>query len=411
MRITRINQRPNSNKLLTKPKQPRRKIKRYVKESEIPNALDVTEPLNIPGIFTYSDYRRNAQSVAMIRHQINQAIFNYGIDLQYFRKFNTFFKDGVEEENHANLIYGEDTTAEFYASGMIRAYVSVDNMAWSFNQIGLEGTEQVNIYVSIDNFEQAFQDKIGKVETRDIEVPVFGDTRTCEVTGMIVEPEFQAEVYAQFNEDDFKVDNAQVTIVKKDVDLNFYRPLKYQATENEVSGVLKGRLKPHKELPFEVSGVLRGELSFHGTKNVEDSETWKRLAPQVGDYFYLGIPNGIQEEWEITQLFDKNLTKGGLNPLLGKYVYQMTATRRVKSHEKNTVDLDAKEIGSDIEELLGDITGRKPSDKELLPDQFKEKKKKNVLNKKTNRLGKNVYGYDLREDEVYGGIQNTPEAK
>lgn len=411
MRITRINQRPNSNKLLTKPKQPRRKIKRYVKESEIPNALDVTEPLNIPGIFTYSDYRRNAQSVAMIRHQINQAIFNYGIDLQYFRKFNTFFKDGVEEENHANLIYGEDTTAEFYASGMIRAYVSVDNMAWSFNQIGLEGTEQVNIYVSIDNFEQAFQDKIGKVETRDIEVPVFGDTRTCEVTGMIVEPEFQAEVYAQFNEDDFKVDNAQVTVVKKDVDLNFYRPLKYQATENEVSGVLKGRLKPHKELPFEVSGVLRGELSFHGTKNVEDSETWKRLAPQVGDYFYLGIPNGIQEEWEITQLFDKNLTKGGLNPLLGKYVYQMTATRRVKSHEKNTVDLDAKEIGSDIEELLGDITGRKPSDKELLPDQFKEKKKKNVLNKKTNRLGKNVYGYDLREDEVYGGIQNTPEAK
>lgn len=411
MRITRINQRPNSNKLLTKPKQPRRKIKRYVKETEIPNALDVTEPLNIPGIFTYSDYRRNAQSVAMIRHQINQAIFNYGIDLQYFRKFNTFFKDGVEEENHANLIYGEDTTAEFYASGMIRAYVSVDNMAWSFNQIGLEGTEQVNIYVSIDNFEQAFQDKIGKVETRDIEVPVFGDTRTCEVTGMIVEPEFQAEVYAQFNEDDFKVDNAQVTVVKKDVDLNFYRPLKYQATENEVSGVLKGRLKPHKELPFEVSGVLRGELSFHGTKNIEDSETWKRLAPQVGDYFYLGIPNGIQEEWEITQLFDKNLTKGGLNPLLGKYVYQMTATRRVKSHEKNTVDLDAKEIGSDIEELLGDITGRKPSDKELLPDQFKEKKKKNVLNKKTNNLGKNVYGYDLREDEVYGGIQNTPEAK
>ena len=401
MRITRINTRPNANKNLTKPKQPRRKIKRYVKESEIPAATALTEPLNIPGVFTYADPRRNVQAVEMVKHQINQAIFNYGIDLQYFRKFNTFFKDGVTEENHSNLIYGEDTTAEFYASGMIRAFVSVDNMAWSFNQIGLEGTEQISIYVAIDNFEQAFQDKIAKVETRDIEVPVFGDTRTCEVTGMIIEPEFQAEVYAQFDEDDLKVDKAEVRVVQKGVDLNFYRPLKYQPTENSVSGILKGKLKPHKELPFEVSGILKGELQFHGTKNIEDSESWQRLAPQVGDYFSLKVPNGIEEEWEVTQLFDKNLTKGGLNPLLGKYVYQMTAVRRVASHEKNTVDLDAKEIGADIEELLGDVSGRKPS----------EKRKKNVLNKKTQKLGKNVYGYDMREDEVYGGIQNTPKAK
>ena len=411
MRITRINQRPNSNKNLTKPKQPRRKIRRYVKESDIPAAVAVTEPLNIPGVFTYADPRRTEQASEMIKHQINQAVFNYGMDLQYFRKFNTFFKDGVEEENHANLIYGEDTTAEYYASGMIRAFVSVDNMAWSFNQIGLEGTEQISIYVTIDNFEQAFQDKIAKIETRYIEVPVFGDTRTCEVTGMIVEPEFQAEVYAQFDEDDMKVDNAHARIVPKSVDTNFYRPLKYQPSENIVSGVLKGRLKPHKELPFEVSGILKGELSFHGTKNLEDAETWKRLAPQVGDYFHLKVQNGVEEEWEITQLFDKNLTKGGLNPLLRKYVYQMNAVRRVKSHEKNTVDLDAKEIGSDIEELLGDVSGRRASDKEILPDQFKEKKKKNVLNKKTSRLGKNVYDYNLKEDEIYGGIQNTPKAK
>ena len=407
MRVTRINKRPNLNKNLTKPKQPRRKIKRYVKESEIPAVTSVTNALNAPGTFTYSDIRRNFQSIEMIRHQINQAIFNYGQDLQYFRRYNTFFKDDETEENHANLIYGEDTTAEFYASGMIRAYVSIDNMAWNFNQIGLEAAEQITIYVSIDNFEQAFQDKIAKVEERMISVPVYGDTRNYEVTGMIVEPEFQAKVYAQFD-DDFLVRDSILTVVPKEIDRNFYKSLAYQKNEHELTGSLKGTLHPHPELPFEVSGVLRGKVKFHGSKNLEDAEIWKNLAPQVGDYFKLTLPTGINEEWEINQVYDKNFTKNGLNPLLGKYVYQMIAVRRVASHEKNTLELEVKNPGEDIEEILGMIHKDPEED---VPDPYVEKKKKNVRNKKTNKLGHNVYKYEDREDETYGGVQNKPNSK
>lgn len=407
MRVTRINKRPNSNKNLTKPKQPRRKIQRVVKESDIPAIVNETEPLNQQGRFTYADPVRNLHAVEMIRHQLNQAIFNYGQDLQYFRKYNTFFKDDEIEENHANLIYGEDTTAEFYASGMIRAFVSVDNMAWNFNQIGLEAAEQIAIYVSIDNFEQAFQEEIGKIEERTISVPVHGNTRNYEVTGMIVEPEFQARVYAQFD-DSFIVTDSILTVVPKDIERSFYKPLHYQANHHELSGTLRGKLHPDPELPFEVDGVLKGKVKFHGSKNLEDAEIWKRLAPQVGDYFKLALPNGINEEWEINQVYDKNFTKSGLNPLLGRYVYQMTAVRRVASHEKFTQELEARNPGEDIEEILGMIH---KDHTEAVPEQYKEEKKKNVRNKKTNQLGKNVYKYEDREDETYGGIQNKPNSK
>ena len=160
MRVTRINKRPEIQKQLTKPRTTLRKIKRLVKESEIHSYTPFLESLNKVGTFSYIDINRNLNAINLFKTQINQAISNYGTDLQYFRKFNTFFKD--EEENNSNLVYGEDTTAEYYASGMIRAFISVENMSWNFNNIGLESVEQVNIVISIENFEQAFSDQISK---------------------------------------------------------------------------------------------------------------------------------------------------------------------------------------------------------------------------------------------------------
>ena len=135
MRVTRLTHTHDPNKILTKPKQPRRKIKRMVAESSIPSVTKVTDLLNMPGKFSYIDFERNKGAIEMFRHQINQAIFNYGADLQYFRKYNTFFKDDETEENHSNLIYGEDTTAEFYVSGLVRGFLNIENYNWQFNMM------------------------------------------------------------------------------------------------------------------------------------------------------------------------------------------------------------------------------------------------------------------------------------
>lgn len=405
MRVTRINQRPNDiAEPYKKEKRKYRKIKQLIKESEIPRITDQTNPLNMPGIFTYSDVNRNMGAINMLKHQIDQALTNFGVDLVYFRRFNTFFKD--EEENHANAIYGEDTTAQFYASGMIRAYVSVENMAWNFNQIGLEGIEQINIFLTIERFEQAFAKKIGQIETHHFEVPISGNTINCEAIGEIRTPELQADVYARFD-DSLHITNTKIRMKDKEVNSSFYAPRIYDTDEYQVSGKLNGRLKYDKEKAYIVYGLLEGDLSYHNLKNIEESETWG-LAPQVGDYFSFQTPTGISEEWEVSNIYDRNLTKSGLNPLLGKYVYQVSAVRRIQSHEKNTEELDFKEPGEDIDELFGNVSNDK---KPEYSNNYTYDKKQNRQNKLTNKLAKNIYNYVDKSDLEYGGVQTDPKSK
>lgn len=405
MRVTRINKRPEIQKQLTKPRTTLRKIKRLVKESEIPSYTPFLESLNKVGTFSYIDINRNLNAINLFKTQINQAISNYGTDLQYFRKFNTFFKD--EEENNSNLVYGEDTTAEYYASGMIRAFISVENMSWNFNNIGLESVEQVNIVISIENFEQAFSDQISKIETKYFEVPVSGNTINNELTGKITTPEFDADIYGTF-QDNLIVKNVKPKLIDKKINNNFPFSHTYQHNSSEISGFLSGKLKHDDEIPFSVYGILKGELTYHNRKNVEDSSTWN-LAPQVGDYFKLSTSSGIDEEWEITQIYNKILTsKGGINPLLGKYIFNCSAVKRQASYEKYSNELEMREPDTDINEIFN---AKNYENNESRNFSKNNKTGKNKLNETTEVLGKNVFEYDDQSDFTYGGYQNELNAK
>lgn len=405
MRVTRINKRPEIQKQLTKPRTTLRKIKRLVKESEIPSYTPFLESLNKVGTFSYIDINRNLNAINLFKTQINQAISNYGTDLQYFRKFNTFFKD--EEENNSNLVYGEDTTAEYYASGMIRAFISVENMSWNFNNIGLESVEQVNIIISIENFEQAFSDQISKIETKYFEVPVSGNTINNELTGKITTPEFDAEIYGTF-QDNLIVKNVKPKLIDKKINNNFLFSHTYQHNSSEISGFLSGKLKHDDEIPFSVYGMLKGELTYHNRKNVEDSSTWN-LAPQVGDYFKLSTSSGIDEEWEITQIYNKILTsKGGINPLLGKYIFNCSAVKRQASYEKYSNELEMREPDTDINEIFNTKNYENNESRNFSKNN---KTGKNKLNETTEVLGKNVFEYDDQSDSTYGGYQNELNAK
>ena len=405
MRVTRINKRPEIQKQLTKPRTTLRKIKRLVKESEIPSYAPFLESLNKVGTFSYIDINRNLNAINLFKTQINQAISNYGTDLQYFRKFNTFFKD--EEENNSNLVYGEDTTAEYYASGMIRAFISVENMSWNFNNIGLESVEQVNIVISIENFEQAFSDQISKIETKYFEVPVSGNTINNELTGKITTPEFDADIYGTF-QDNLIVKNVKPKLIDKKINNNFPFSHTYQHNSSEISGFLSGKLKHDDEIPFSVYGVLKGELTYHNRKNVEDSSTWN-LAPQVGDYFKLSTSSGIDEEWEITQIYNKILTsKGGINPLLGKYIFNCSAVKRQASYEKYSNELEMREPDTDINEIFNTKNYENNESRNFSKNN---KTGKNKLNETTEVLGKNVFEYDDQSDFTYGGYQNELNSK
>ena len=96
-----------------------------------------------------------------MRKHYEDIIRIYGIDLIYFRKFNTFFQE--DEANTANMIYGEDTTAEYYLSGMVRAFLNIETYNWQFNAMGFEANENITINIGIEDFRCRFASSIGKV--------------------------------------------------------------------------------------------------------------------------------------------------------------------------------------------------------------------------------------------------------
>ena len=112
----------------------RRPARRYINPADqvqYTEFLDNT--VNNPQTFTYMDYTRNTNMIEVFRKQYEDIIRNFGVDLIYFRKFNTFFME--DEQNKSNLIYGEDTTAEFYISGLVRGFLNIENYNWQFNMM------------------------------------------------------------------------------------------------------------------------------------------------------------------------------------------------------------------------------------------------------------------------------------
>lgn len=279
MKINRLNPETRRHTVKSKPTSRRKK---YINENlQVDYYSSFVNDLNQIGKFSYLDVNRNQGAIQLFKAQVNQLISNYGCDLQYFRKYNTFFKG--EDENNSNLIYGEDTTAEYYASGMIRSFVSVENMAWNFNQLGVENVEQVNVFISIDNFSQIFAKDVGQLETKSFKVPISGNTINNEGIGKIVCDEFDAEVYVRFK-DNLSVDYSQIKMIPKEVNSLFYLSKTYNSSLYQISGDLKGKLKCDDCYPTIVSGYVKGDLTYYNYENKEDSESWK-LAPQVGDYF------------------------------------------------------------------------------------------------------------------------------
>lgn len=143
--------------------------------------------------------------------------------------------------------------------------------------------------------------------------------------------------------------------------------------------------------------------------NIENSPTWQ-IAPQVGDYFKMKVGE-IEEEYEITQVIDRILTnQNGINPFLGKYVFQCSAVRRAPSHE----DYDNKKDytpGNDVlEELYGDAKFEAKIEEEetnAYPAYDKEVDnncEENEFNNVTNKLANNIYTYDDQADYTYGRL-------
>lgn len=381
--------------------------KRIIQHNEQPcyaQILDKT--INNPYQFSFADYSRNEPRINTLKARFDDMIRINGVDLIYYRRFNTFFQQG--EQNTANMVYGQDSTAEFYLSGIVRAFLQINKQQFSFNLMGYQAQEQIDIWITIEDFRARFATIVGQVNTELFCVPITGDIYNRQYYGYIDIPQFYAQIYGQLNDNNY-VYNAYPQNKERPLNSQYFTSLYRISNLQPLSGYLNGQLTDYIQNDSYITGYVEGQISYHSLKNIQNSPSWN-VAPQVGDYFKFNVGQ-IQQQYEVNQVLDKQLTKDGLNPLLGRYLYRCKAIRRVPSQQSHNNIQQETSIGHDINDIIqsqniNHIT--KAQKQENYPQYTKKTKRKNQQNKRSNNIAKGIYTYEQGQDSVYGGY--TKEA-
>lgn len=215
---------------------PARRYRNQANQIAYSQLLDITT--NDPKNFTYLDYSRNQGMINVMRKYYEQVIRMFGADLIYYRKFNTFFMQG--QQMTANLIYGQDTTAQYYCSGTVRAFLDIATYNWLFNAVGYQTQENINIYIGIQDFRQRFISLVGKTKTEKFQVPVTGNMKFNEYSGVIDIPQFYAKVQGVF-QDNLHIPYVTPEIVQRPLESGAFDSVNY----NTSIYPLTGRIKRH----------------------------------------------------------------------------------------------------------------------------------------------------------------------
>jgi hypothetical protein len=181
-----------------------------------------------------------------------------------------------------------------------------------------------------------------------------------------------------------------------------YRPGAYttRVVLGEVSGTYSGTL--NSSLSGYLVGSATGTLGYYTEESRDGGGRDWLIAPKVGDFFRLDFYSNDdlednREEYEITQVVDRNLQVDGLNVHLSKYVWQMACVRRDPSHEDvigaiGNLDDTLDGSGTNEEEFTRDL--------EEIHNDWIEEESNELFDYSEDIIDE----YDgLNSDDVYGG--------
>jgi len=306
-------------------------------------------------------------SIQVMESYVSDFIRHFGIDVTYFRKFNSFYDSTV----NADVVLGEESTAEYTINEDMVIFSEILADSYLLNKFGIQNNLEIEISISIRDFMEQFRDTLGSDATMDVAVNVSGILADGIISGTLVTDELYAEVDTVINEDtDLSLVAFDVTKEQRPKDLLFKASLAYDYITPEVVASLSGELVDYDGI---VSGVVSGTVPYK-TNYASNEVVPVTIRPQVGDFFRL-VDYGLDDEYEITEVHDRQLTgsgsMGSLNPLYDRYLYKCTAIRRMASHEvindvekqEETFTVDKLESIDWIEdEVSGIVSGIADSD-------------------------------------------------
>lgn len=280
---------------------------------------------------------------AVYQNAYNDLINNFGYEIDYY--LHTFNLSG------ANLLYGEEPTAVFYGPMPIKMYIELENEAISLQKFGFDAADDFTGYVHIKSFEEALSSR------------------------------------------DFFIQTASGDIVPLQ---DFVDGIETEGDGETIITEANGEQVVLENLSESLSAVLNQQ---GGSYTILDKfiEKNHKLEPKSGDlvdFVQLGCdrPGGrCSKIFEITERMDQDLA-GGLNPMLGHYVWRLRGKRYEHSFEpgapiecENEQVFDNEHNGVEETNIATDT-----------PDDPKS------YNWNIDQASKDIYDMDINDSDIYG---------
>jgi hypothetical protein len=288
---------------------------------------------------------------------LREIIHSYGIATTYMRKDLDFYES--PSGTMANYTYGESTTSTYWLSAEMPVYFFSETDSFTLNGFGIENNASHQIYFMVDDFYEQFRDQIGTVTSGEFpNIPLYAEISggSGYLSGNLSSNEFDAMTsgYIDFMGTTGEVSGTymrNITAKYKAVNQLIYHPRYYKYDERYISGEAYGTFSGMVDASG--NGSLVGNASselLYITGPAENNGPHWNIAPQVGDFFRIdfqadNLPGYIgenHEEYEITQISDRNLLDNETNPLIGTYVWKCDIVRRDPSYE-NTITEQTEE--------------------------------------------------------------------
>jgi hypothetical protein len=315
----------------------------------------------------------------LVRNYFREIIHTYGTDASYFRHN---FNDTESSATFLNYTYGERPSLEFLLSAGMIVYLEVVTDNILMNSFGFETNGDAICYIVKDDFTEQFRDLIGDINTDTftsnftVNVQNFSGVLNTNIinsdlsgyisgifdnlTSGVVSGEHIIDSNAAYSDTYFTGKYARIPVKYSQY---MYKSKAYstRATSGELSGTYYGYIDENGS--GIISGSYTGNLSYH-IEDLPDNGVmevkWK-IAPQAGDFFRLDFSEENREEYEITKVYDKQLsTSNSMNHLLERYIWRCDVVRRDPSYEfvasvteEEEWTQSRKDI-SDLNELISD---------------------------------------------------------
>jgi hypothetical protein len=296
----------------------------------------------------------NVQSTQKIFYEYFKDIINsYGIRVNYFRQDTTFPND--LRSAYEDLIYEENYPTTYCLSAEIPLYLEVNTDAFILTKHGLEPDQHYTVFCTVKDFEFAFanlaqQHVVSSVVSFNI--PIISGSGILSssfnssdgflsgvISGSVV-PSLSGVVsgvaLAQYyNYSDYIFINDEIAAPSA---WNYVK-----TTFSSYHGPFTGIIDVSGN--GVVSGTLSGIIVYKKLGDFE-SNIFKKIKPLPKDYFSIPFPTDTPEQFEITDVIDRNLAPGGINPLFAKYLFACNVVRRTYSNEDG---MSEPEIGTNID--------------------------------------------------------------